>query len=85
MVKKGGWLSKSKDLPIVASGYYWLAVPVVRLSKLLEKIRTKKRLVKMTREARHFVDEAALVRIFSSNLDNQTTGTASQIRKTRGS
>ena len=34
----------------------------------------------MAREARHFVDEAVLVRIFSSNLDNRTTGTASQSR-----
>ena len=33
----------------------------------------------MAREARHFVDEAVLMRIFSSNLDNRTTGTASQI------
>ena len=39
----------------------WLALPVVHLSKLLEKIRTKKRPAKMAREARHFVDEAVLL------------------------
>ena len=33
----------------------------------------------MAREARDFVDEAALVRIFSSNLDNRTTGKASKM------
>ena len=43
----------------------WLAFPVVRLSKLLEKVQTKKgRINKMAREARHFVDEAVLLRIF---------------------
>ena len=31
----------------------------------------------MAREARQFVDEAVLVRIFSSNLDKRTTGKAS--------
>ena len=38
-----------------------------------------KRPAKMAREAHHFVDEAVLVCIFSSSLDNRTTGTASQI------
>ena len=42
----------------INQSHNWLALPVVHLSKLLEKIRTKKRLAKMAREARHFVDEA---------------------------
>ena len=67
------------------SGLFWVVFGIIlmkyfrKLPKIGYKNTHQKRPAKMAREARHFVDEAVLVRISSSTLDKRTTGKASQV------